>query len=191
MKPASNKRIEVEFRSIFKENKYNELKKFLSSRSEDLGEDNKDVYFFLFPDKLLKVVNNLTRKTAKLVLKLNRIGKGSDFEEIEIPIKPEDTNSAVKIFTSLGFTEMQNTYQKRHNYLYQGVELALKYSNTWGYHLELEIVVSDQKKVPEASNQIKKVANELGVTLMTEPELAAFVKEVDANYKKGVYDKRG
>ena len=79
--------IEVEFRSMFDKNKYNKLAKFLNANAEDLGKDDKDVYFFIFPDKLLKVVNNISQKTAKLVMKLTKIGHGNAFEEIEIPIK--------------------------------------------------------------------------------------------------------
>lgn len=47
------------------------------------------------------------------------------------------------MFINLGFTDIQNTFQKRHNFIYKEVELALKFSDTWGYHLELEVVVND------------------------------------------------
>jgi len=79
-------RIEVEFRSMFSEKKYNDIKIFLEKNAKDLSEDNKDVYFFILQDKLVKVVNNISKKNAKIVLKLNKIGKGSDFEETEILI---------------------------------------------------------------------------------------------------------
>lgn len=79
------KNIEIEFRSMFGKTKYLGLMKFLGENGEDLGEDDRDTYFFIFEDKLLKVVKYLTKKSGKISLKLNRIGKGSDFEEIEIP----------------------------------------------------------------------------------------------------------
>jgi adenylate cyclase class IV len=122
----SDKRIEIEFRSRFSRKKYDQLKNFLLSHAEDLGEDDKDVYFFILPDKLLKVVNNVSQKTAKIVLKLNKIGKGSDFEEIEIPVDPQDVEKGVNMFKFLGFNEVQNSFQKRHNFRYKGVEIALK-----------------------------------------------------------------
>jgi len=40
--------IEVELRSMFNESKYNELAEFFRTNAKDLGEDDKDVYFFYF-----------------------------------------------------------------------------------------------------------------------------------------------
>ena len=186
----NDKQIEIELRSVFDEKKYNELKEFLGKNAEDLGEDDKDVFFFLLPDKITKATHNVSKKTAKIVIKLNRIGRGtSDFEEIEIPINPSDFDKAVKLFSALPFDQIQNSYQKRHNYLLDGVEIALKWTESWGYHMELEIVVDDVAKREEAENKIRKVAEKLGVQIMSEEELKDFTKKIDENYKKGLYNK--
>ncbi|MBP7786045.1 CYTH domain-containing protein [Patescibacteria group bacterium] len=184
-----SRNIEIELRSMFDEATYNRLNDFFAKNAEDLGEDNKDVFFFLIPGKLLKVVNNISKKTAKIVLKLSRIGHGSDFDETEIAISPIDYNKAVEMFTRLGFNDIQNTFQKRHNYLYKGVEMALKYSNTWGYHLELEIVVHNTSEKGRAEQKIREVADELDVHILSDKELAKFTKKVNADYKKGKYNK--
>ncbi len=186
----NDKQIEIELRSVFDEKKHNELKEFLGKNAEDLGEDDKDVFFFLLPDKITKATHNVSKKTAKIVIKLNRIGRGtSDFEEIEIPINPSDFDKAVKLFSALPFDQIQNSYQKRHNYLLDGVEIALKWTESWGYHMELEIVVDDVAKREEAENKIRKVAEKLGVQIMSEEELKDFTKKIDENYKKGFYNK--
>jgi len=170
--------------------KYRELKNYLDKNAQDLGEDDKDVYFFLLPDRIVKVVNNVSQKTAKIVMKLNRIGRGtSDFEEIEIPIDPADFSKAVKLFSALPFDQIQNSYQKRHNYLLDGVGLALKWTDSWGYHLELEIMVNDKKKREEAEAKIQKVAQKLGVKIMSEEELKIFTQKIDENYRNGFYNK--
>jgi len=190
MSSNNDKQIEIELRSVFGEKKHDELKEFLDKNAEDLGEDDKDVYFFLLPDKITKVTHNVSKKTAKIVIKLNRIGRGtSDFEEIEIPINPFDFDKAVKLFSALPFDQIQNSYQKRHNYLLEGVEIALKWTDSWGYHIELEIVVNDKAKREEAENKIRKVAEKLGVQIMSEEELKDFTKKIDENYKKGLYNK--
>ncbi|MEK6839910.1 MAG: CYTH domain-containing protein, partial [Nanoarchaeota archaeon] len=155
--------IEIEFRAMFGSEKYEELEKFLNDNAKDLGEDDKDVYFFMFPDKLLKVVNNVSKRNAKFVLKLNKIGRGSDFEEIEVPISQKDFEKTADIFTNLKMGDSMHSFQKRHNYLYKGVELALKWSEIWKYHLELEIVVNDPIDKTKAENKIFAVAKELGV----------------------------
>lgn len=190
MSGNNDKQIEIELRSVFDEKKHNELKDFLDKNAEDLGEDDKDVYFFLLPDKITKATHNVSKKTAKIVIKLNRIGRGtSDFEEIEIPINPPDFDKAVKLFSALPFDQIQNSYQKRHNYLLEGVEIALKWTESWGYHMELEIVVDDKSKREEAEDYIRKVAEKLGVQIMSEDELKDFTKKIDENYKKGLYNK--
>ncbi len=182
--PKETRNIEIEYRSRFDKKEHDRLKRFLDVHAKDLGKDDKDVYFFLFPDKLLKTVNNVSRGTAKIVLKLNKIGKGSDFEEIEIPINQKDFDKAAKLFLSLKTGEWMRSFQKRRNYLYKGVELALKWSNVWGYHLELERVINDTADRGKAAEKIRAVAKELGVRIMTDKELKEFTKRTEREYKK-------
>jgi len=185
MNKKTDSQIEIEFRSMFGRKKYDKLKRSLDRNAQDLGEDDKDVWFFIMNDKLLKVVNNVSQKNAKLVLKLNKIGKSSDFEEIEIPISQAEVEKAVKMFTGLGVTNnIVHSFQKRHNYLYKGVRLALKYSEVWGYHLELEIVINDKSEKEKAEEQIQAVADELKVKLMTDEELAEFTRKAEEKYRK-------
>lgn len=182
---CKKKQIEIEFRSLLKKEKYYALKNFLNENADDLGEDDKDVYFFLLPNKIVKVTKNVSKKTAKIVIKLNRLGRGScNFEEIEIPINLSDFNNTVKLFKELPFDQIQNSYQKRHNYFYNGVELALKYTKSWGYHLELEIMVDKKSKSKKSEEKIRAVAKKLGVRIMEEEELAKFAKDIDEQYKK-------
>jgi len=185
--PAKNsKRIEIEFRSRFSKRVYLRLKKFLDRHAKNLSQDDKDVHFFIFPDKLLKVVSNVSKKNAKVVLKLNKIGRGSDFEEIEIPIDTAAVKSWVALFTRLGFRNMMHSYQKRQNYLYKGVEAALKWSKAWGHHLELEVLVRTETEKKLAEIKIKRVAKELGVGLMTDRELRKFTKSAEAEYARNL-----
>lgn len=178
------KQIEIEFRALLTRDKYDDLKDFLNTNSKDLGKDDKDVYFFILPDKLVKIVNNISKKSAKLAIKLNKIGQGADFEEIEIPINIKDIDNALKLLTSLNFTDnIMHSYQKRHNYLYKDVEVALKYSDIWGYHTELEIVIDDKSKKSWAESKIRKIANELNIKLMSDKELTKFTQRAEQDYK--------
>lgn len=182
---ADKKMIEIELRSMFDKEKFNSLKDFLDKSAEYLGQDDKDVHFYIFSDKLLKVTDNISKESAKLTLKLNRIGQGSDFEEIEFPIQRSDVEKAVKMFDLLEMTNnVIHSFQSRHNYSFKGVELALKYSSEWRYHLELEIMVENESQKEEAEKRIHKVADELDVKIMSEDELKEFVKKVEAEKKK-------
>lgn len=190
MKQQKNQKIEVEFRARFDEDKYKELELFLKAKAEDLGKDDKNVFFFIFPDKLLKVVDNVSKKTAKIVLKLNKIGLGSDFEEIEIPISSSEVSKAVNMLSLLNLgADLMESFQKRHNYRYKGVEVALKYSNHWGYHLEIETMIDSLEQKKEAEQKIKEVAKELDIHLMTDEELKAFTQEAEEDYKKQMKNK--
>ncbi len=177
--------IEIELRSVFNKKKYNEIKKFLKEKAKDLGADNKDVYFFIMPDKLSKVVNNISKGDAKIVTKLNKIGQGDLFKEIEVTINKKDFEKAVKLFKSLDLTNnVMHSFQQRHNYLYKEVELALKYSEVWGYHLEMEIVINGLKKEKEAKKKLCSVAKELNVQIMTDEELTKFTQKAERKYKQ-------
>lgn len=188
---GGKKRIEIEMRSVFDKEKHDNLKRFLDKNAEDLGEDNKDVNFYILPNIFAKVTKNTTHDTAKMTLKLNRPGRGSsDFEEIEFPIAPADFEKASKMMQNLPFDEVQNSFQERHNYKYKGVELALKYTKSWGYHLELEILVDDKKYQEEAEEKIHQVAKELGVGILSEKELNDITKRIDEEYRNGTHSKK-
>lgn len=71
-------------------------------------------------------------------------------------------------------------WQERHNYLYKGVEIAVKYSEYWEHHVEMEIVVDKAENTLKAEEQIKEEANELGVKLMTDEEIKIFTESVES-----------
>ncbi len=174
------KQIEIEHRSRISKRKYNSLKSYLNKNAIRLGKDDKNVYFFIFADKFLKVTDNISQQSAKITLKFNKIGEGSHFEEIEIPIQQKDAVKAVKLFkAAANYQMLRRAYQKRDNYKYKQVEIALKYSAVWNYHVELEVVISDIKHKKQAEKKIFKVADELGLRLMNQAELSSFIKKFE------------
>lgn len=177
------KNIEVEFRSRFSKEKYDQLLEFLLKNAKDLGADDKRVWFFVMPDKLLKVTHNVTSKSGKITLKLTKIGKGTHFKEIEFPIEEKSIEPAVQLFTNLGHDYLFESKILRHNFLYKEVEIALKYSKTWGYHLELEVMISSMDEKELAEKKIFEVAKELEVSIMSEEELWEFTQNIEKTYQ--------
>jgi adenylate cyclase class IV len=171
---------EIEMRARFDQPAHDELMSFLHAHGEDLGQDDKHIYFYVLPDKLLKVVDNVAAGTAKISLKGNKIGQGAAFPELEIHIQREDTPRAVQLFNELGLEEtMHDAFNQRHNFRYQGVEIAVKWSEAWGHHAEFEVLLDgepDEAEQAAAAALIHRVAAELGVELMSERELAEFVR---------------
>lgn len=176
MKQAS---FEIEYRARFDQETHNRLHAYLENHAEDLGEDDKDTYFFIFPDKLLKVVNNISKDNAEIVLKLNKIGEGSHFDERCIEIDRNKVDDFVYMFKLLGFNHIIRSLQKRHNYIIDSVEVALKYSSNWGYHAELEVIVDNLDLKPVAEEKIKKIAKLLDIQLMGDKELKEFTKKIE------------
>ncbi len=174
----SEANFEIEMRALLSEEQYNQLLDRLSKEATDLGADDKKIWFYVLPDKLLKVTHNVTAGNGKVTLKLNRIGQGSSFPEIEYYIAEADVPKAVAVFDQLGYEALIEPKVLRRNYIYKDVELAVKYSASWGYHVELEQVVSHEDDRAAAEATIQAVGAELGLKIMTEEDLATFDKGI-------------
>lgn len=170
---------EIEHRALLTEESYKTLSDRLANEATLLGTDDKEVSYYIFHDKLLKVVRNISKGTGKLSLKLNTLGAGSSFQEFEVPF-PEDSFETMKsICTSISSPEQVITgTQKRTNYEYRGVEIALKWSEDWGYHAEFEIMINDLSEKEAADILITEIAKALSISLMTEEEVGAFSAKV-------------
>lgn len=177
------KQIEIEYRARFSKKKHDELVLFLRGHAKDLGQDDKRIWFFVMPDKLVKVTHDVLKKRGKITLKLTKIGRGTHFEEIEFFIEEGAIDSAVALFSGLGYRYLYEPKILRHDFLYKGVEIALKYSKTWGYHTELEILINILKDKKVSDKKIRDVAGELGVDIMTEQELRDFTGNIEKTYK--------
>lgn len=175
--------IELEHRALVTEKKYRELLAFLAEHGKDLRENNKHTFHFIFPDKLLNVIDLESKGQAKIALKLGKIGQGAAFEEIEVPIEQKDFEKTARLFKALGHSEIIESHQTRHDFEYKGVELAVKHSEEWGYHVELEMLLSNRAEVDAAEQKIKAVADELGLKIMTEEELTALVNKIESAHR--------
>lgn len=180
--------IEVELRARFNQTQHDYLISHLTAHGENLGTNNKHIYFYLLPNQLLKVVNNLSTASAKISLKENRIGQTSVFPETEMQIPQNEVPTAVAIFNQLGYADtMHEAYNQRHDFRFRGVEIAIKHSQAWGYHAEFELLLennSDQTAIDQAVERIHNVAAELGVTLMTDDELVEFTAQFEQSQQR-------
>ena len=175
---------EIEHRALLTEESYKTLNEILARESTLFGTDDKEVSYYIFPDKLLKVVRNISLGTAKLSLKLNALGEGSSFQEFEVPFPEASFETMKNIVSSISTPDQViSGTQKRTNYEYKGVEIALKWSEDWGYHAEFEIMISDLAEKEVADKKIHETAKELSVRLMSEEEVKTFSAKVRAKQK--------
>lgn len=180
--------IELEYRAVFSEEDFGRLKTQLDSKTAGT-QDNKDSHFFVWPDRVVKVVFNEENKTAKMALKLGRIGEVDHFPEIELIIKPEEVAKALEFCRAFGPDRELYSYQFRRNYHYDGVDIALKYTDSWGFHVEFEILLEDLAQKEVATAKIFEIAKELNCHLMNTSELKAFDQKILAGEKFGKYSK--
>lgn len=172
---------EIEHRAVLTEETYRELADKLAREATLLGADDKEVSYYIFSDKLLKVVRNISKGTAKLSLKLTALGAGSSFQEFEVPFPEESFEMMESICENISTPDqIISGTQKRTNYEYHGIEVALKWSEDWGYHAEFEIMISDLSEKESADARIREVAAALAIPLMTEEEVAIFSAAVRA-----------
>ncbi|MGQ4490087.1 CYTH domain-containing protein [Streptomyces sp. SAS_281] len=179
--------VEIEMRARYDKETHDRLTARLEREATDLGRDDKLIYFYVLPDKLLKVTDNTAVGSAKITLKHSKIGQGAAFPETEFPIAREDVAAAVTVFNALGFEpHMHQAFNQRHNYRFRGVEIAVKWSEAWGHHAEFEVLLDDDASNTareEAVARITTAAQELGVTLMSEQELADFTAAFESAEK--------
>jgi adenylate cyclase class IV len=176
--------IEVEKRGLLTEEKYNELFAFLDKHAESLGEDDKEVVYYIYDDKLLKVVNNLSKGNAKISLKMNKLGDSVAMLENEIIFSSEDFQKMKDILGSItNPSQIIEGEQKRKNYVYKGCEIAVKWSKDYKYHFEIEKVIENKDDVSEVEKELDGVVEELGLVSMTNDELKQFQQKVQDEAK--------
>ena len=159
---------------------YNHSTKHLVKSGAKLEDDDKTSHFFVLEDVNLSIAR--TQHDARIKLKAGQIGKGTGFDEIEVPLaNPESADEAVDIFRVLTSLEPQKSEQFRYNVDYNGVTISLKYTETWGFHMELEVLHEGEDGSSEdADAKIQAVADELGVQVATDEELIKFREQWEA-----------
>ncbi len=183
----NKKTIEIEYRALLSEEEYLSLRSFLNDNSELLGNDNKDTYFYIWNDKVIKVVQNAGTLATKMVLKPGRIGEQSHFEETEIKLDPEMFEISKKFCEQLLPEKIMRSFQFRTNYIYRNVEIALKYTQVWGFHIELEIMVETVEEKESAEKVIRSVADDLKLEILDNAQLVKITNEMESGIMYGAY----
>lgn len=171
--------IEIEKRGLLSELEYNLLRKKLQSESKFLGADDKYVEYLIYTDKLLKVVRNISKNNAMLSLKLNSVGSSSSYDETEIKIDESSFNDLQKIISHIAKPDQKIVgTQKRENYVFNEVEIAIKWSEDWGYHFELEYLIENEAGTENALVKISETAMKFDLKIMSETEERGLITSI-------------
>lgn len=169
--------IEVELRGLLTQDQNHKLLSYLQNNGTGFEQDNKHTTFFHYPDGILKLVENTSKKQFKLSLKTGNEYNNLGMDETEIYIPSiGDYRTASSLLKSLGFTIKGTVVQQRINVTYKDVQFSLKFTESWGYHFEAEMLVQKRSSAIGARQHIINVCNELNIKYMEEEELQAFIE---------------
>jgi predicted adenylyl cyclase CyaB len=179
--------IELEYRTLLSEDKFLNIKKTLTEKGIFLGNDSKHTIFYIWDDRLGKVVYNDATKVTKLSMKLGRISESESLEEIEFYLDYSEKASAERLLETFTPKDIQKVYQFRDNYQYKGIDLAVKYTQSWGFHMELEKIIHEESEKAAAEQEIRIIAEELGCVIMTTAEVKTYTEKMDKGHNYGKY----
>ena len=172
--------IEVEKKAIVEEADLERIREALTKMgAEDLGKNDTESYFYLHDDYQLKVQIQLSKGAAKIAWKSGGFNGASAREEIELPFPVEQGKNAHKLMDRL-LPELKKvrTLQKRHDLKLGDIEIALKWSEQWKFHIELDTNVEDEAGTQNALQELEGLAQKLDIHLMTEAEEKALTDAI-------------
>ncbi len=182
---------EYEERALLEEEKFFAIKNKLDNSSAKRSIGNKQSFFFVLPDVNVSIADNPRETVIKY--KGGQLGKGNGFREIELPIERNSLKEALDLFENLLEVEPQESFQFRIDYqLEDSVNIALKYTDMWGFHIEVEYVyqasaIDKQKMSLIGKKKLDKVAEYLGITYISGDKMAKFKEQCAKNIKRGQY----
>jgi len=173
--------IEVEVRGLLSKEKWLSLTSYLKQYSEKYEDDNKLSYFFVISNGILKVNDEITKKTAKIVYKYGDESKNI-LDEYEITINKKDVSKAVDMFVNLGYKDVNRVQQKRINFQYKDTIFSLKDTPDFGPHFEIEKKAKNKSDAIKKRAELKQICKDLGVVPMTPKQIRDLIIKVNSDH---------
>ena len=171
--------IEVEIRSFISKEKYEELIEFFKKEGEFLNEDYQETYYFDAPFDLRIQKNNFF---SKIWMKGGKI-HDEQREETEIKFDRNNFETLEKMFLALGYKVQIKWFRKRHNFKWQGIDVAIDYTKGYGYIIEFEKLVEENEK-EKALEFLKGKFNLLNIPLTSREEFNQKFNYYKENWKE-------
>ncbi|OGM21571.1 hypothetical protein A2714_05045 [Candidatus Woesebacteria bacterium RIFCSPHIGHO2_01_FULL_38_9] len=177
----SDGNIEIELRGLLTKTKYLQTSNLLRKVASKVWEDNKITYFFVLKGNILKVTKELSNRNARITLK---VGDETEnvLEEIHIPIPTDKVEKAVRVFQLLGYSNVNRVVQKRTNFKYKNANISLKYTKDWGYHFEIETLISNSNEALAKKKELRKICSNMGLKPMNKEEIRYKIDEINRKY---------
>ncbi len=183
---------EYEERAFLDEKSFTRIKEYLDEHNNQKFIDNKQSFFFVMPDVNVSIASS--EQETKIKYKGGQLGRGNGFEEIEFKIQPDSLSKAIRLFSSLLSITPQESYQFRINYiLNDNVEIALKYTAMWGFHMEVERTytanseLSIREEKDKSKDALNSFAHKLGFMYINDKQMEEFKVQCERGENRGTY----
>lgn len=167
---------EVEQRCFITEDKYNEL---IEKFNKDLKSTSQITYYYS-GDKDFRIM--VTKDYVQMWLKEGKMHDDSR-EEYVVKIDTNYKKDLRKILQSLGYSIEIKWYRKRNETNYNGYFITIDYTVGYGYIIEVEKKIDDEKLVEQTKKELLGLLEEFGVSITPKDEFNKRFADYKLNYK--------
>jgi predicted adenylyl cyclase CyaB len=175
----NTKTIEVEVKSFITKEQYDNLLEFFHSNSTFTNTQNQDTFYFKGKNDF-RIKKD--EKKATIVLKKGVL-HDEKREELEVNVPKEDFEKLEQLFLVLGHVVDIQWKRKRHNFLWDGINVSVDHTLGYGYILELE-KMSDEENKEENLLFLKEKLQELNVKLTQRDVFEKKFSDYKENWKE-------
>ena len=177
---------EVEIRGPLTEEKYEELKDFLSKNGEVVKSYEREMYLLRgYPgydlNPMAREADIRLRRTnddCEIMLKRKKLDGNRGREEVSLKLADNNLGNAKKILKALGFEGGLKMHRFAEVFNYKNIEWSLERSDKGHLYYEAEKEVPDEN-LESAHDELVKEAEALGLKVFDSEEMRAFIKMLD------------
>jgi len=175
---------EIELRGILTDAKKAKLEKLFSNHGKKIKEYERT--HWVLKESWEKGLDLRVKKTNGLLEFSLKIGNPSKANRKEISLElPNNKFQEVKDFMShLGYSKGIKAIRNAQIYEYKGVEWAIVEVPNYGYYFEAEKIAKNKKEHDKMENEIKKIAESLGLKVLSPKETMAYIAKLDREANK-------
>lgn len=177
-------KFEIELRGLLNKNQKKELEKFLVKKGKIVKQYKRTHWIFgLSHAKKIDIRIKETNGEHEFSLKVGKIGNANR-KEISIPFPPDKLKQSLEFLKFLGYREGLKAIRNGRVYIYKGIEWAIVEVPGHSNYFEAEKIVNSKKEGKAAENEIRIIANELGLNIFTSRETVNYIKKLDKEANK-------
>lgn len=177
-------KFEIELRGLLTLQQKEKLEKFLSTHGKLIKKYERTQWIFgLSAEKKIDLRIKETNGDYEFSLKVGKLGNANR-KEISIPFPKEKADQALEFLKFLGHREGVKAIRHAKIYEYKGIEWAIVDVPNHSIYFEAEKLVESKKEGLLATEEIKKIAEELGLKLLNAKQTIDYIKILDKEVNK-------